>query len=278
MLNMLFGGPKGIKHIPSLNTLIEYVSLSLENRLNRENRSPRTLFWRGFTVSAIFIPLLVALGYGINYIAFSHPAVTAVCVFFVAKTVDVKTIWHTTLALSQAQKSAVIRTGIRDLIMTFSGHFVPVMILFLIGGFALLLPFHFLYVATQDTQKKAPSAYQTIFQKLCFIPSAISAGIAAFLLAFAQLFWPKALWQHAFKAFIKPMRPITHWPLSVITHGFKWSIEAPTASKKGAWIGPAAGSAKIKATDARDALIVTLLAFGLINGFVALLLLASWIR
>lgn len=151
------------------------------------------------------------------------------------------------------------------------------MIAFVFGGFAMLLPLQFLYLAGHRHHSSHATAFNHIFMKASNILMSIGALPGAFITAFAHLFWPDAKWRKAFAALVKPKHPLIDWPQHVMASGLGVSIEATNAKGKARWLGSEKTTAQVNPAHLSDALIVTLIAFSLINGFLALLIFAYWI-
>jgi len=292
-LDMLFGGPRVLGLIPSLERLPTRTLQFFQTKLVRNNRSRRTHLWRGSVVTVVLVLLFGAVGYAVDQLVFIHPSMTALAVFFVAKFLSLKIAWQQLQSSSAKPGAADYRQLTRKPIEVFGNYYVPAALLFVVGGFAFLLVFHCLHAANIEAEKahKARKSANFFFliplqrmRSLLAIPGEISAAI---VLIFASLFWPPANWKRSLSAIRYLGARVRHWPVIVTNYAFNWSLEAHSISKATAlssqkaepihWIGPETGSAKLNATDQKNGLIVALIAFGLANTLLALLWLAALI-
>lgn len=285
---MAFGGPKALGLVPSLDAVITRSVHFLRSRLERRTRSRRAHFWRGALAAIILITSFAAVGYGIDRLVFFHPALTAVAVFFVAKFLSLKMAWqqlqkdlaavsdHSTASDRQCRKLA------RRSIDLFANNLVPAMILFVAGGFTALLPFVCLHAAGLAAERaEGKSFFLRPFQRMGSVAAIPGEMLGTGLLAIALLLWPAANWSRGWLSVFRFSQTVDLWPITVVAYAFNWSIErggkGHTEAGRDKWIGPTNGSAQLKPADVKNALIVALIAFGVVNALMGLLWLAATI-
>lgn len=280
-LDMIFGGRKAFGLIPSLDSLSRRSVIFLRARLERPDRSKRTHHWRGILACTVLVTGFAFAGFAIDHLLFHHATLTALGAFVLAKLLGLKIAWQQINDLAVADDFRSRRVAVRQAVDTFAGYFVPGLLLFLAGGFTLLLPFHCLHTANRLSRtEEAPSAFMQPFTASRNLVSLIGEILGMALLAAAVLFWPDANWKRALKAAARPKRPIRNWPLNLVTHAFNLSLEKTGRvnvheADQSAWIGPADARARLTSQDCKNALIVALIAFGLTLAFLLLLLLAG---
>ncbi len=287
-LDMVFGGPRALGLVPSLDGIITRSVHFLQSRLERQTRSRRAHFWRGALAAVVLVIGFALMGYGIDQLVFYHPALTAVAVFFVAKFLSLKITWH------QMQKSLVVagnqpttgddqcRRLARRSIELFANNLVAAMILFVVGGFTVLLPFVCLQAASLAAEKtESDSFFLRPFQRIRSVAAIPGEMLGTGLLAIALLLWPAANWGHGWLSVFRFGGAVKLWPLTMVAYAFNWSFERngkdQTGSGRDKWIGPTGGSAQLKPADVKNALIVALIAFGVTNALMGLLWLAATI-
>lgn len=285
-LDMAFGGPKALGLVPSLDSIITRSVHFLQSRLERQKRSKRAHFWRGALAAVILVAGFAAMGYGIDQLVFYHPALTAVAVFFVAKILSLKIAWE------QLQKALVAASNhstasdaqcrrlTRRSIELFANNFVPMMVLFVAGGFTALLPFACLQAASLAAEKaEGKSFFLQPFQRIGLVAAIPGEILGSGLLAIALLLWPAANWSRGWLSVFRFDEAIKLWSTTMVAYAFNWSLERDgknqPGSGRGKWIGPTGSSAQLKPTDVKNALIVALIAFGVTNALMGLLWLAA---
>lgn len=275
---MLFGGAKGLAVVPSVNDFIDRSLAFLKLKLDRQGRGRAVLFWRGAFALIVLGTLCAAAGLVVNAFAFTHPAFVAVSVFFVAKSLALKQWWQAHFDPDAMRDAAACRGVVRQAASHLAWFFLPAVFLFLLTGFAGLFPYLLLAAMQKNTDGVlAPQGFAKPFALVKKVPDFLGSVLAAVLLAFATLLWPPASWQKSWAALFQPRG---HWlslPLETVGHAFAWSIERHSSASKTDWAGPESGTARLDQQDARNGLILVLIAFGLSQGLLLLLLLAAWI-
>lgn len=278
LLDAAFGGRKALGALPSLETLFGAVLSFLKQRLAREGRTKRAHFWRGMLVLILLLVAAIALGFALDALLFSAPPLTALAVVLCAQFVRLKPEWQHLSEPGGLTDGKACRAAVSQAIDHASAHLMPGLLAFLLGGFTLLVPVMLLQCAVRhDPDPQDRSFFLLPFESLFRWPRAAGCLLAALALAAATLVWPGANWKAAWKALVTGARSPRDWPLNVAAHAFGWSVEASPARKPVVWIGPAGGTARLKAADVREGLIVTLIATGLVHGFLLLLILTAYL-
>ena len=286
-LDLLFGGPKALSIVPGLETLITGLLRSADTYVSRYIRSSKILSVSGFCFSALLFAGLAAFGVMLDIYAFGHPALLALAVVLVARSVGMKRQWS---ELSQAASSlddAELQRAISRLVQQFAFRHAGAFLAFFTFGFTGLWPY-LLLLATWDAKLFEPLTLRhslkpdtggvTSFASLARLfarPVLSVAGIfGAFVLMSALVFKPKTHWGKAILALTKPSFALMSRPLLVMAAGHNWSLITITPdTHKPTWVGTKTGRAKLTPKDLADALIVTLVAFSVLNGF----LLLTWL-
>lgn len=241
----------------------------------------------------MLVMLFGMVGYAVDQFVFLHPSMTALAVFFVAKFLSLKIAWRQ-LQNSSVNLSAIgYRQLTRGPVEAFGNFYVPAALLFVVGGFALLLVFYCLHAANIEAEKahkenKTGNFFFLIpLQRMRSLLAMPGELMASLVLILALLFWPPANWARGLSAVRHLGGRIKNWPITIIAYAFNWSFEANSISKATAlssqstntiyWIGPKTGSAQLSSTNQKNGLIVALIAFGLTNALLALLWLAALI-
>lgn len=278
ILDGLFGGRKALGQIPALETLTSASASFLQARLERKGRSRRTHLWRGLFALSLLMSAFGLIGFFLDRIAFGHTAATAIAVVLIAKLLGLKISWQHIQNAAASDNFDQRRQAIRKAVDIFSGYFLPATILFILGGFMLLLPFQCLHMAIRANDDSiTTSAYLRPFATLAAPLEVVGAVFATIFLMVAMLFWPAARWTRAYGAAMRPNRPIRTWPVKLIAHAIDISLDAAGKNDKRLWLGPTGSTAKIDAAACQNALIVTLLAFALSIGFLLVLWLAAFV-
>ena len=278
---MVFGGRKALGLVPSLDSITAHSVHFLQSRLERRARSKATHYWRGTLAALLLAFSFGAVGYGLDQLVFFHPALTAIAVFFVAKFLSLKISWQLFQNTPPAANNDQCRQLARQPIALFSNYYAPAVVLFIAGGFTLLLPFSCLHAASLAAEKtQEESLFFRPFQRMRSVAAFPGEVIGTALLAIALLFWPTANWSKGWLSVFRLGKSVKLWPLIMTAHAFNWSFERLdgerwTDSSKQKWLGPADGSAQLRPTDVKNALIVALIAFGIANALLGLLWLAA---
>ncbi len=277
-LDMLFGGPKALGLVPSLDSVTTQSVQFLQTRLERQTRSKRAHYWRGITAAIVLGITFGAAGYGLDQLVFLHPALTAVAVFFIAKFLSLKIAWQ------QNQKEIIspgadkYRRLARQPIELIVNYYIPAALLFVVGGFSLLLPFSCLHVASLSAlENHEKSFFLKPFARLRSVAAFPGEIIGSAVMAIALLFWPAANWKQGWLSVFHFGKSIRLWPLTIAAHAFNWSIERLDGTPEKKWVGPTHGLAHLKPADVKNALIVALIAFAIANAVLALLWLAAFV-
>lgn len=263
ILDAAFGGAKALGAVPALETLIEKSARILKQKLARSGRSPRKLLVRSMLVAVIVLPALFGLGLVMNMFVFFHPGATALATLIVAKFIRLKSLWSHIAKRSPNSSGASARGLVRTIVAHMTFHYLAMAILFLVGGFALLLPYCFAS-QTLEPHENGPSASPYV-KPFVWVTAPVfwsGAFVSSLLYAFATLLIPRTDWLQAWSALIKPVAPPFCWPLKILAFSFNWAID-DQAKPPMRWIGPKNGRSRLTSNDLGDALIVTLVVFAL---------------
>lgn len=286
LLDAVFGGPRALGMVPSLDAIITRSVHFLQAKLERRNRSRRAHYWRGALAVIILVAGFAVMGFWIDQWVFYHPVLTAVAVFFVAKILSLKLAWqHMQKALvsvsgSSGSGNSQCRALARRSIELFTNKFVPAAVFLVAGGFTFLLPLVCLQTASNAAEKSdGESFFLRPFQLLESVVTVPGKIIGTCMLAIALLLWPAANWSHGWLSAFRFGPSVSLWSITIVAYAFNWSFERggthqPRPDKQG-WIGPVHGSAQLKPADVKNALIVALIAFGVTNALMGLLWLAA---
>ncbi len=277
---MLFGGRRSLGQVPSLDAVTAISLEFLTTRLARAGRSRHTLRWRGLFSCLVLTTFFAALGFLLNSLVFVNAATAAVGVFIVAKFFQLKIRWQDVQTTASRNSFRARRQAIREAVDGLAQSFIPSMILFMMGGFALLVPFHCLIQADRMYREAGDTQYfLKPFVVLRFYLAIPGMLLGLFLFMLASLLWPATKWLNAVKAAIHPGVSFRYRPANLVAYALDLSLDYMDRSKnQTVWVGPEGGAAKPDAKACRNALIVALVAFGLTIAFLLLLLTAAAMR
>lgn len=272
---MAFGGRRALGAIPLVETVIKKSILTLRTKLERRGRSKRNHFWRGLLAAGVLSSLFGAAGYYINQLAFSHASLSALAVVVLAKLLGLKGFWQMLRDRVMQEDATARRQAIEDAIDMLTSFYVPALLLFLAGGFWLLLPFFCFWIADRiDQGNHPPSSFLQPFRRLRTFLALPGEILATLFVALAALLWPATYWRTAIVAALKPGGSTRNWPALLLAHSLDLSL-APRARFRSSWLGPQDASAQVSAGKCRSALIVALIAFAMTLAFLLVLLLAA---
>lgn len=275
-LDALFGGRKAFGALPSLDGLLEVCLKFLRKRLERENRSPRAHVWRGTFVLAVLGPVTVSVGLLLNSAVFWHTATATLAAVLLAQMLATKLTWQLAESLAKGGNSADRRQSIEIVFSAYSMSFISSMLLFLIGGFALLLPYRLLLAADNASADsvKASSFLKPFVAVRRLLASPGELLAIAFTL-FAALLVPWSYVAQGIKTLAQTRHKIRNGTLAIVSGAFNMSLQTADVASQQSWIGPENGTAKIDDETCRHALIVALVAFAVSIAFLLVLLLAA---
>ncbi len=275
LLDMTFGGRRALGAIPLVETFIEKSILTLRTKLERRERSKRNHFWRGLLAAGVLSVLLGAAGYYVNQLAFSHASFAALAVVVLAKLLGLKGFWQMLRDKVTQQDATMRRHAIEDAIDMLTSFYVPALLLFLAGGFWLLLPYYGFWAADRiDRGNQPPSVFLQPFRGFRSFLAMPGEVVATLFVMLAALLWPATNWRTAVLAALKPGGRTRNWPAHLLAQSLDLAL-APRAKFRSAWLGPKDASAQVSADKCRSALIVALIAFAMTLAFLLVLLLAA---
>lgn len=289
IVDLLFGSRKLLGRFFDPDLALHRASASLRQRLDRPNRSARERFIRGVLVQATLLPAFGLAGLIITPYLFENGVTAAITALFLAQFLRQRRSWEQILSAGRQNGDmnadtsfSANRHSVRALVLGFADRGVANLILFCIGGFALLLPYRFLRAAIDESAPQGlcrpEGPYIASFTPAAGLLSLAAAVTSAFLLAAAHIFVPGTN-LIAIQGIFKRKRNallIRTLPLSVLAFGLGLSFRFDNGRDKKTqqWIGPSDGTAKISTTHKRRAALLVLVAWMLV--FLAASLMAGF--
>lgn len=277
VLDALFGGHKALGAMPGFDDLCRSSLKFLRKRLERANRSSRNHFWRGLFSLILLGAPAVGLGFLLNTAVFWHVATATFAAAVLAQILGTKIAWQSTELLAKGKDSADRRQAIENLFNAYAKSIVPSLVLFLLGGFALLFAYRLVLVASNfaaaSTKTSSFLKPFVFLQRLLGAPGEFLATVFVF---FATIFVPQAYVLQSVKTFLQTKSRVRHGTLAVVAGAFNIALQPPDFVVSKTWLGPKNGSAKIEPEACRYALIVALVAFAVLLAFLLVLLVAGF--
>ncbi len=134
--------------MPGFDDLCRSSLQFLRKRLERTNRSSRNHFWRGLISLALLGGAAAGLGFLLNTAVFWHVAAATFAAAVLAQILGTKIAWQSTELLAKGKDSTDRRQAIENLFNSYSKSIIPSLMLFLLGGFALLFAYRLVLVAS----------------------------------------------------------------------------------------------------------------------------------
>lgn len=261
VLDMVIGGRRGLGRLPSLDQLLAFLFAPLASRLDRPMRSPASLTARSILVQLVFIPLLYMAGTLVNELVLTPHVGAPLAALLIARTVCFRGCWDNfrLLGANEAVKPEDIRQGIEALSLSLSRDWLGNLVLFVVGGFALLLPFRFLAAMSGQRDLRGAArpdrpfvrAFTPLFD-LMALPGALWAGA---LFAIAPIFIPGTQLSAVRGFFAIRLRGILSRliVLALVAYAlnFSFAFGDGKATGKQGWIGPEQGRARLVKADLR---------------------------
>jgi len=270
ILDGLVGGPRLLGRLPGVDQILYARASWLREKLNRPDRSPGALHVRATLVLFFALPLLFLFGAALNGLLLSVSG-ALLSTFLVAQITgqtqtvlaarDVRDALNSDFGGYDEDRFSAARWAVERLAFRLGDGLVANAILFLIGGFALLLPFRFLSmlsVAGVPSGIALPTGafdrtVQTLFQSIAAPLAVCARGLVAAALVLAPvrdrnlraaLLGPGSIDPH--------MRDFLASRTLVLT-GFLYGLGLNTAVSAAhpdrGWIGPTGGRARVSAQD-----------------------------
>lgn len=276
IVDLLFGTQRLLGRLPDPDAALKRFTASLRQRLDRPNRSAGERFVRGVLVLAIMLPAFGLAGLIITPYLFENGVTAALTAFTLALFLRQRRSWDTILSagretadMPEGTRFSVNRQSVRALVLGFADRGIANLILFCVGGFALLLPYRFLRAAIDEAAPKGlnrpEGPYLASVTPVAGLLSILAAAGSAFLLAAAHIFVPGTNLA-AIQGILKRRKNallIRMLPLNVIAFGLGLSfrLDSGRDKKSRQWIGPRTGTAKISAIHMRRAALLVLVAW-----------------
>ena len=262
--------------MPGFDELAKTTIGFLYKRLERAKRSSRAHFWRGLLCLIVLAPIGFALGWLVNLMALWHASTATLSVALLAQIIATKRTWKTSETMAKSADSAERRCAIETLFTAFSRSLMPSLLLFLVGGFALLFVFRLALAAHDLSVASAKdSAFLRSFVSLHRVLAAPGELLAILCALFASVLMPQAYVAQSLKTLHATKCKLHDGTLAVVAGAFTLSLRATKPGGQSAWIGPKNGTAKIDTAACKHALIVALVAFAVALAFLLVLLVAA---
>lgn len=287
-LDIAFGGPRALSILPGLESAIVALLGAAQKYTARRIKSTIILSFVGLCFWVLLSACLAVAGLGLNAIVFSHSAILALAAVLVARSVGMKRVWSNLSQTVSTMDESNFQPSISGLTQQFAFRHSGAFLAFVTLGFAGLWPY-LLLTAMWDARlfdqlsSNSPTISKTTAQAhfarfpgfVAHLILSVAAMFGALTLSIALLFKPKTHWGKSTLALMKPSMALINRPLLVMAVGNNWSLmkTAPNIAQP-TWFGPRSGRAKLTAKDLADALIVTLVAFAVLNGFLLVIWLA----
>lgn len=266
--------------IPNIDRIFSTISRRISEKLDRRERSKGALRTRGLVVLTLCLPLFYFLGGLMDMLSRMSAAGTAVALLALVPIVSQRKFWSEHAETGRqiatgktiADPHTAAQTTSQNIILRYSTSFLPAILLFAVGGFALLMPVRFLTsfleTGTKSSQRLSPFyKYAHWLHELVFLPISL---VAALFLGLAHFFIPGTnlgvFWKLAPN---KTQTIASHFiPLNIMANGANLNFLRQGGTKsllasEGKWIGPDGGRAKLTPKDMRSIWLVVLAAFGL---------------
>jgi hypothetical protein len=261
VIDMVIGGQRGLGRLPSLDQVIAFLFAPLANRLDRSMRSAASLTARAILVQLVFLPLLYMAGALFNDLSLAPHIGAPLAALLIARTINFRSNWDAFRQTGRADAGnpAKVRSAIEALVLSLSRDWLGSLVLFVAGGFAVLLPYRFLAVASGQheiqgaarPEKPFTRAFTPLFD-LMALPGALWTGL---LLALGPIFVPGTQLAAARGFFSLRFRGILSRliVLTLVAYALNFSFAFGGGKKAGSqsWIGPSHGRAKLAAVDLR---------------------------
>lgn len=261
VIDMVIGGQRGLGRLPSLDQLIAFLFAPLASRLDRPMRSASSLTARAILVQLVFLPLLYTAGKLLNDVALAPHVGAPLAALLIARTINFRSNWDAfrQIGKADASNSTKIRNAIEALALSLSRDWIGSLVVFVAGGFALLLPYRFLTVASGQHEiegaARADAPFTRAFTPLYDLMALPGALWTSLLFSLGPIFVPGTQLAAARGFFTLRFRGILSRliVLTVVAYALNFSFAFGGSRKAGPqnWIGPSHGRAKLLAADLR---------------------------
>jgi hypothetical protein len=291
--------------LPGPHEGLGFLAAFLRRRLDRTHRSAKERLVRGMVVLVLVPPLLALAGWLVMPYLYANGVTAAAAAFALALMMRQRPAWDRIMAQGRSGKDTAPTDGdfirnrqaARALVLAYTDRGIVSLLLFCLGGFALLLPYRFLRAAIDDAAPGgalAPeSPYCRPFLPLAGLLALPGTLVAGMLLAAAHVFIPGtnlmavrglAFWRRAPEPDTQKARGShgkdgpqrAHWaqppaekgpmlvrlvPLGVVAHGLGLSFQLNRGPAARRWIGPAQGTARLSTAHMRRTGLIVLVAW-----------------
>lgn len=283
LLDGVLGGRKFLGRIPGPDQAIYFLLGQFSKRLDRPDRGKGALVVRGLLVLFSLMVVSAGLGLWIDSWKTDSWGGQLFTVLLLALTVGQHNVWELVREIMRAltepqhanapKRYGATRWAVERLALRFSDGLIANGLFYLLGGFALLLPFRALSMmmatGAPSGLKPAPGPYYFATRILFALVATVPSLIASIFIILAWPFTPKArflamkgLWKNMSSAATSGAR---RRPLSVIAYAFGWNFRVhPAEAGPESWIGPRDGKARLSASDLGRAVFLVMVAGALV--------------
>lgn len=268
LVELVLGGKKILGRLPATDTLINLPFSVIKKRLDRANRSHGALKLRGALTLVLLFPITMYAGALLNTLMMMEPFGPPVAALLIARSINLRSVWEETVTIGKNQNAgmhAALRTGNAQLILNLTRDWGANMVLFALGGFALMLPFRLCCVAldgknpTNAAWPEAPFTRPfapiydlmalpgTLLMSLCFSLAPIL--VPGTKLGAARGPIAESTRQGGLRGILSRIIP-----LSVVAYGlgYAFRFDGNRSGKAGRWLGPKDGRARLESGDTRQ--------------------------
>ncbi|TNE67103.1 MAG: hypothetical protein EP335_01880 [Alphaproteobacteria bacterium] len=272
LADLALGGRAALGHIPGVGKIFGLLASGLSARLNRPLRSARERAVRGTVLVVVLLPLIGWLGLYLNIFMASGRIGLLVAFTLLLLAVRVRLDWQAVLdrLANDGDPHAGARAAVQMLARSYGETLVANLVLFALGGFALLLPYRFVAALLEAGHPEGVNRPDGSF----FTPAAILHNLlslpgvllAALTLLAAQIAIPGTSLGavRGLKVSVRGRLIAGLWPLAILAHGLGFAFEGRRQGGRTRWLGPKDGKARLTNTDVRRAGRVIMLASALL--------------
>ncbi|WP_417459614.1 hypothetical protein [Kordiimonas sp.] len=268
LVELVLGGKKILGRLPSTDTLINLPFSFFKKRLDRANRSPGALKLRGLLTLVVLFPIAVYAGALLNTFMVMEPFGPPVAALFIARSINLRGMWEETVATAQKQNAgmhAALRTGNAQLVLNITRDWGANMVLFTLGGFALMLPFRLCCVALDGINPTSAAWPKAPFTRPFILLYDLMALPGALLMSLCFSLAPILVPGTKLGAARGPIAESTRHgglrgilsriiPLSIVAYGlgYAFRFDGSGSGKAKRWLGPKDGRARLESSDTRQ--------------------------
>jgi len=255
IIDLLIGGWVA-KWVPSLDDLLNKLASILSKKLNRKGRSNAALRMRGGIILIIMVPALWLIGAAANHLSHLSMLGNLVSIILLLPLIGQKKSWleiSNRAALQPNEDPHVIaQVRTQKTVLHFGLSYLANIVVLLVGGLALLIPFRFLSAMSTDAKnlsKRSDPFFSALTRvyTLLSLPAVI-LGCSLFVLARFFLINTHLNPFSGSKSRPRNIAFSNFWLLHFVAEGLKISFKQTIghrSANKVIWIGPTDGVAKL---------------------------------